>query len=81
MRENDWQQALLIIAMIPDEFSKIKKHLTYSILQRKAYLFNPEQRFENAGEANPYIEFALIKLKLPKSYVFASRGLWHESVR
>lgn len=80
LRENDWQQALLMTVMIPQAFSKVRKHLAYSILQRKAHLLNPEQRFENAGEGNPYMSFAVNRLKLPAAYVFAARGLWHESV-
>jgi len=32
LRENDWQQALLMAVMIPGVYGKTRKHLAYSIL-------------------------------------------------
>lgn len=36
LRENDWEQALLITSFIPSTFMNLRKYLVYSILQRKA---------------------------------------------
>jgi|LauGreDrversion4_2_1035121.scaffolds.fasta_scaffold169853_2 hypothetical protein len=63
--------------MIPEAYDKIRKYLAFSYIQRKGHYFTPDERFIAAGEANPYIDFVVNKLKVPKELLFSSRAIYN----
>ena len=79
MRAKDWQQALLVTQFMPVTQRRLRKHMTFQIIQQKA--LNLVKVKAAREETHPAFTFMREKLQIPQSLLYIARAMAHQHLQ
>jgi hypothetical protein len=76
MRAKDWQQALLVTQFMPVTQRRLRKHMTFQIIQQKAL-----NLVEVKAAREETFTFMREKLQIPQSLLYIARAMAHQHLQ